>query len=488
MQGKNIIKNFIYNASYQLMMIILPIITTPYVARVLGAEKIGIYSYTEAIVAYFVLFGTLGFSLYGRREIAYKQTDSKDYSRLFWEIFIFRSATMLVATGVFCYLFIFRSGPYSLFYKILLIEILGNILDISWFFQGLEDFKKTVIRSVAVKLVAVICIFIFVKTPSHLSRYFLIYGISTLLGNLALWFYLPRFLTSVKVKIKDIFKHFLPTLALFLPQIATQVYTVLDKVMLGSMISDKSEVGYYEQSQRIIKIILTLVTSLGIVLMPRIANLFANGDKDKINHYIKTSLNVIFVLSFPIIFGLIAVSDVFVPLFFGAGYERVSLLIKIICPIVLFIGMSNVVGTQYLLPTKRQKEFSISVWVGAIINAIFNFIFITRWGAVGAALGTILAELSVIVVQVYFIRKEFTFADIIKSAAKYLIGSLIMYAVLLLMGTILHQRVSNIINIFITITIGVIVYTIYLFVVKDSFLLNIIRKVSGFLKHRSSPK
>lgn len=316
MKRKSITKNYIYNLIYQILVLILPLITAPYVSRVLGAEKIGIYSYTLSISAYFILFGSLGISLYGQREIAYKQKDKKEYSKIFFEIVILRALTMLISLLIFYFVCIIKENNYKIYYKILVLEIIGNCLDISWFFQGLEDFKKIVSRNIFIKLISIICIFLFVKTPDDLYIYFLIYVLSVLIGNASLWLYLSKYIEKCKIRELKVFRHLKPTIALFIPQIAVQVYTLLDKTMIGTIISDKSEVGYYEQSQKIVKMSLTVITSLGTVMLPRIASCFSTGDKDKISDYMHKSFNVVFLLAFPMMFGLLAISDKFVPVFF----------------------------------------------------------------------------------------------------------------------------------------------------------------------------
>ena len=299
---KSLTKNYIYNLLYQILKVLLPVITTPYISRVLGAKNIGIYSYTLSISAVFILFGSLGIELYGQREIAYQQDETEKYSKTFWEILIFRFISMTFSLLVFYFAFVYTNNVYSTYYKILMFEIIGNMFDISWFFQGLEEFKKTVSRNFLVKIISVACIFMFVKTKNDLSIYFLIYVFSLLLGNLSLWFYLPKYLT--KVKKLNIIKHLKPTLLLFIPQIAMQIYTILDKTMLGTIIADKSEVGYYDQSQKIIKTLLALVTSLGIVMMPRIASTFAKKDNEKIKKYLSKSFSLTFCISIPMIFGI----------------------------------------------------------------------------------------------------------------------------------------------------------------------------------------
>lgn len=471
---KNSVKrNYIYNLLYQILVIILPLITAPYISRVLGAENIGIYSYTTSISAYFILFGSLGISLYAQREIAYHQEDKKENTKTFLEIVFLRFFTMIISITIFCLTFVIN-GEYSYFYKILIVELIAQCFDISWFFSGLEEFKKTVFRNLIVKFISVISIFLFVRNSNDLNLYFWIYVLSTLIGNLSLWFYLPKYLTKVNIKELNIIKHLKPTLALFIPEIAIQVYTILDKTMIGAIWEDKSEVGFYQQSERIIKLLLTVITSLGTVLLPRIANYFANNKKEEIHKYIKKSFNFVFILAFPMIFGIIAVSKDFVPWFFGPGYDRVTILMSVISPILLFIGMSNVIGRQFLLPTKRQKEYTSSVVVGAVVNAIANSCLIWKYGALGASIGTVIAEFSVTLIQLIFIRKEFKIREILKMSLKYIISSSVMLIVCKLIGLL---QINHMLSLILQVGSGVLVYALILIILKDEFTYEIINKL-----------
>ena len=478
MAKKSVTKNYIYNLAYQILIIILPIITTPYISRVLGVENIGIYSYTLSISAFFILFGSLGIALYGKREIAYLQKDKEKYTIAFWEILILRVITMSISLMVFGLTFA-RSGDYQNYFRILILEIIANCIDISWFFQGLEEFKKTVIRNMLVKLISVVCIFIFVKTRQDLTRYFIIYVLSILIGNGSLWLYLPRFLKKISIKELNVKKHFRPTFSLFIPQIAVEIYTILDRTMIGLIINDKSEVGFYDKSQKIIKMLLTVITSLGTVMLPRIANNYASGKKKKIVKYMKKSFSMVFFLSFPMIFGIISVSDIFVPKFFGEGYDKVALLMNLISPIILFIGLSNVIGTQYLLPTKRQREYTISVACGAIINFIINMSLIWNFGAIGASIGTVIAELTVTIVQIYFVRKDFNVWKIIKSARNYLFASSIMFVICLAIRNIVRKPYFSMA---LQVAIGGIVYLTILIILEDKFVFEIIDRIRKKVK------
>ena len=292
-----VIKNYLYNLSYQLLLIVLPIITTPYVSRVLGAEAIGTYAYTNSITQYFILFGCIGLNLYGQREIAYRQNNIGERNRVFCELVFLRTVTIIISLIVF-YITFAREGQYAYIFIIQIMDIIASIFDVSWFFQGMEDFKKTVLRNFLARIVCVSLIFMFVKSSADLPLYVLFYSITLLLGNISMWFYIPKYIKRNDVKNLNIQRHIKPAVMLFLPQIASSLYTLLDKTMIGLITDNNSEVAYYEQSQIIIKTVLTLLTSLSTAMMPRIANLFATDDMETVkklyDNVYKIYFNVLF--------------------------------------------------------------------------------------------------------------------------------------------------------------------------------------------------
>ena len=248
--------------------------------------------------------------------------------------------------------------------------------------------------------------------------------------------------------------------------------------MIGKIITDKSEVGFYEQGQKVIRVLLTVVTSLGIVMIPRMASTFASGDKKKIIQYMKKSFKFVFFLAFPIVLGLISVSKSFVPLFFGEGYDKVITLLIVISPTILLTGMANVIGTQYLLPIKRQKEYTITITIGLIINFFLNYILITYYDSVGASIATVVSELVVIIAQLYVIKKDIRTKVIIRLGIPYLFASLVMFAITMFEGCILEASTKTLI---IQIASGAIVYVFMLWALKDEFLKMFLDKAKVFL-------
>lgn len=476
---KSIKKNYLYNLSYQILAIVLPIITTPYLARVLESEGTGTYSYTISIVTYFVLFGSLGISLYGQREIAYVQNDESKKNTIFTELVILRFITMTLSAISFYFIF-GRSGEYALYYRILLFEMLANAIDISWLYQGLEEFRKIVFRNLIIKLLSIFCIFLFIKTFEDIWKYIAIYALTTLFGNISLWFRVRKY-ARLDFKKFNMHKHIKPMLLLFIPQVAIQIYTVLDKTMLGTILKDMTEVGYYEQSQKIIKMLLTVITSLGTVMLPRIASCYAEGDKKKIKEYMKKSFSFIFLLSFPMMFGIVAIANNFVPLFFGRGYDQVVSIMSCMTLLMLLIGMSSITGNQFLLPTKRQKQYTLSVIIGALINFILNLILIRYLKSMGVAIATIVAETCVTGVQLYFVRKDLNLKELLKIGIHYFLASLIMFLICIAIGIpIANPKISIVLQVL----FGSIVYIGILYLSKDKFLIDNINNMQKLIKKK----
>lgn len=495
MAKKSIAKNYIYNMIYQVLILVLPLVTTPYLSRVLGAEGIGIYGYTYSIVTYFILFGSLGVAMYGQREIAYAQENVEERKKVFFEIIIFRFITIAIASIAY-YFFFMKGAEYQIYYRILLLELIAAAFDISWFFQGMEEFKRTVTRNVLVRICSVSLVFILVKTKEDLAKFTLIYSLADLIGNLSLWIYVPKYIRGAKVKNINVLRHLPQITLLFIPQIANQIYKILDTTMIGTLVQDKAETGYYEQGQKVIRLLLTVVTSLGVVMVPRMASTYASGDNEKIKSYMKMSFKFVFFLAFPIMFGIISIAEAFVPVFFGAGYDKVVILISIISPILILMGMGNVLGTQYLLPTKRQKEYTISVTIGVLVNFVLNYILIKKYASIGASVATVLSELVIVIIQFQYIKKEISFKNLLQMAWKYFLSGIVMFALCFGIRFILNINVVNnsLINVaesismdknyFINITsiivqmaIGVITYLGMLILLKDDYVFKFIEKI-----------
>lgn len=469
MRKKKSVKiNYFYNLIYNLLTLLLPLLTTPYLSRVLGVENIGIYGFTNSIVTYFVLFGCLGTTLYGQREIAYVQDDKEKQSKVFYEIFFVKLISMFISILLYGFSFCL-DGTLSLYYQILLIYLVANVFDISWYLQGIEEFDKTVIRNLIVKVLSIILIFVLVKKTDDLWIYFTIFAGSELLGNITMWIYVPKYLNKPNFKKINLKKHLKPILMLFIPQIAIKVYTVLDKTMIGVISGNMNDVGFYEQGQNIVRALIVIITAYGTVMASRIAYTYKNSDKKETIKYLKSSFRFSWLLGIPLMLGTIAVADKLVPWFFGDGYDPVSNIIKFTSPLIIAIGLNNVLGMQYLVPIGRQKDFTTAVVIGALSNFVLNNILIRLFGTIGAVIASVLAETIILIYELYVTRKEFNWLMIFNGVFKYLIAGIIMFIVIY--NIELHLGVS-LLNTFIVFIIGVITYFIMLLLLRDSYILD----------------
>lgn len=476
---KSIAKNLSFNLIYQVLTILLPLITTPYLSRVLGAEPIGIYGYTLSIATYFVLFGSLGVSMYGQREIAKNQDNDKNRAKIFWEIIIIRTIAVIISMLSF-YVCFCTHGEYKIYYMILSLYILAGGVDISWFLQGIEEFGKTVVRNIIVKLASIFLIFFLIKSPEDLKLYILIFVISELLGNLSLWLYLPKYLVKTKLKSLELKRHVFPIFLLFIPQVATQIYTVLDKTMVGALTNDMVEVGFYEQAQKIARAALVITASMQVVMSPRIANAYVKKKNKEINENLTKAFSFVWFIGIPLMFGLIAVSANLVPWYYGDGFMPVRNILIATSPIILIIGLSGITGIVYLVQTGRQKEFTTSVIIGAIVNIIFNFILIKPFGGVGAAIASVLAEISVLCYHLIYIKKIYSIKKIFTLSIKCMIAGLVMFGVL---WFIYPYFSSSIINTLILTIIGAFIYFVMLLILRYDFLYAMINQVFVMLKN-----
>lgn len=391
-------KNFIYNSAYQILIMIIPLVTTPYISRVLGAEGIGTYSYAYSIASYFVMFIMLGLSNYGNREIAKAKDDKKQLSITFWNIYAMQFVLGIIMNIIYMIYCFTISKDICISFSVG-IYVLSGILDINWFFFGMEKFKLTVIRNTIIKIITTVCIFLFIKSRTDVLFYCLIMTSGILLSQIVLWPYLFKEVYIVKPTWNEVRRHIRPNSFLFLTVIAVSLFKVMDKIMLG-LITTKNQVGFYESSEKIIQIPTALITSLGTVMLPRMSNLVNKRNNEEHSLIYKSILFAMFLPS-SMCFGIMGVSKEFVPIFYGKGYDTCITLYLILLPSCLFLAFANVIRTQYLLPHGMDKTYVISAFLGVGVNIIINILLIPKYGAIGAAIGTFFAEMVVCIYQVY---------------------------------------------------------------------------------------
>ena len=460
---------------YQVFILLLPIVTIPYVSRVLGPTGIGINAFTNSIVQYFVLFGTLGLTMYGNREVAYQRDNPKRLSGLFWELTLLRLVTTGIATLLYLG-FILLSGEYQVFYLIQGLLLVATAIDVSWLFQGLEEFRITVLRNTLVKIISLILIFVLVRTKNDLWLYILILTGSQVLGNLTLVPYLKKYVVVPHWYDLKVIDHLRPTIEMFVPQIATQVYLQVNKTMLGALVGVQAS-GFYDNSDKIVKILLAVVTATGTVLLPHTAHSFAQGKHDEVEASLNKSMHFILVIAFPMTTGLAGIAPIFTKIFFGKGFDPVANLLVIESIVIVLIGISNATGVQYLLPTNQLRPFTTSVVFGAVANMVLNVPFILIWGSNGAMIATVLSELLVSIYQLSKVRNQLRIRSLFSEVWKYLVAALLMGVSVRVFINVLP--LSNFLALLGATMYGAFIYTLALVILRPKILLQMISSLRG---------
>ena len=447
-----VLKNYAYNLSYQLLVIILPIITTPYVTRVFSSSDLGTYGYFNSIVTYFILLATLGVANYGTKEISGHR---KDIRKNFWGIYTLQFGATILSICLYillCLSLSFMQNPVA---YILGLSLVSKGMDISWLFQGLEDFRKITVRNITVKLVGVISIFLFVKSANDLYLYVFLLTIFELLGQFSMWLPAREFIGKPHFDWTYAKQHLKPVILLFLPQIAISLYVTLDRTMLGTLASTK-DVGIYDQALKLVNILLTLVTSLGSVMLPRVANLLSTGDHKAVNKMHQMSFLIYNLVIFPIIAGVLIVNDDFVQFFLGQDFQDAKYAIAIMIFRMFFIGWTNIMGIQILIPHNKNKEFMISTTIPAIVSVGLNLLLLPKLGYIGAAIVSVLTEALVWAIQLYFTRNYLKEVPFLASTVKIIGASALMYGVLFVVKTTVNF--TPVINVMVFAVIGAGIY------------------------------
>ena len=474
---KSIKRNFVFNLIDNIVTILSPLITAPYIARVIGAFGVGKISFAESVMTIFLIGAGFGVNIYGEREISYVQDNKYKRSCVFWNVFLLKA--LIVPVFLAAYL-IYTKKLNDTLALYLSLHIVAEIFAVNWFYMGIEEFGFLVLRSLIIRILQVIYIFVFVKTSSDVLVYAMASVFAVILTNLSSFAYLFKYLNKVRIKDLSPFKGFVPSLLLFLPTIASLIYSVVDKAMLGWITDNSYQNGYYEQAYNISHMVLALIVSISSVMVPRIGFEFKKKNNEQLNNLMYKGFGYIFMLGLPLSLGMALVSANFVPWFFGDGWLPVVNLLIVFSPICLIVGLSTMSGKQFLVYTQRENLYTVSVFAGAIINILLNLFMIKRWNALGAAIASVIAETLVLVLDFIFIRKDLSIKKIIKDSLKYLFASVIMGLILFILSKRLN---SSIVNTFIMVLSGIFVYFTVLFLIKDSLFLedfkNITAKIRG---------
>lgn len=456
--------NLVWNSLRTATTLLFPLITFPYISRVLGPENVGLFTYVTAISAYFCIFATMGFPLYGIREIANVKDDPKKFETIVCSIF---SINAVFSTLVFLIYLIFSyvvSGENFVLYFIVGLSILFSCISFNWFYQGIEDFRYITVVSVFVKSFALICLIVFVDSKTDLLAYAVITIFATC-GNYIINLIRIRRYAKLHFTLKDAFKHIKGASYLFLGTIAVSLYTNLNSIMIGAF-SSMVAVGYFTSGNKIVQILLTVIATITTTLIPRMSYLVENGkEEDALKLQIK-AINLINYLSFPLVAGLIIFAKPIVLLLCGEEFLPSVEVLRILSLLLIIIPWSSFLGFQILYPVKKEKLGGIAVFIGAIVNLVCNYFFITKYGYIGVCISVILAETVITVAHYVFSLKYMRLRLIDFIPIKAIIATIVM-AILIFY---LLKISDDIIFVLIWSVIGAIVYFVSLLLLRDKFI------------------
>ena len=428
-------KNAAYNVAYRMFSVFLPLVTAPYLSRTVGTDGVGLYSLAWSVSYVFCLIGMLGLNDYGVRTIAQVRDNREELDRTFsaiWQMQLLVAGATLVAWLGYVFLV---AGEEKVIALHLTMMSVSCLVSLDWCLMGLDIFKPIALRNTFVKLAAAACVFLFVKKKEDLWIYGFVWSLATLIGNLMSAASLRGKVTYRPVPIRESLKHLKPCAVLFISVLAVNVYRTMDKVMV-SAIAGVHENGLYENAEKIIYCLSGFISAIGTVMMPKVAHMQKEGATEKIARHIDRSMELILCMTSAMAFGVAAVADVFAPLFYGEDFRYSGTLMAPLAFTLIMIGFANVIRTQVVLPQKWDHIFVKSVCCGAAVNLIANACLIPSMKSMGAVVGTLMAEMTVPVVQYIILRKELPYGQFLKYVGIYAVFGGIMLGCVRLVKTL----------------------------------------------------
>lgn len=465
--------NIILNLINTLTGIIFPIITFPYAARIICPDGIGIINFQQSIINYIVLFTSLGIPLYAVREVARCRENITERNKTVLEIILlsfFLSILGYIAVFILATSYDRISNNAGPFY-ILSLTILFTAIGAEWFYKAIEDFKYITYRAIAIRCILAALLFVIVKTKDDLLQYAIVVVGTSVGNNIFNFLHLRKFdlLKGIDWMSLAIFKHLKPALHIFVLNLIISLYTNLNMIMLGIMASDTS-VGLYTAGTKLTSVVLGIVTSISAVLLPQFSYLFASGNIKEFRRLSQKSYNLIMCITIPSIIGLIAVAYQITMIFCGEGYENSISVLVLTAPTICFIALTNLLGIQILYPQGKENIVIYSTIAGAFVNIGLNIVLIPIYAEVGAAISTMITELSVLVVQVIVGKKYISINYLSLGVKTYILGSLLMIPAVFLVLQYVH---NNLLSLALSTIIGGIIYILFVLCRKDEIAVSI---------------
>lgn len=477
MVEKSLKENAFFSMLGEFITLLFPLITFPYASRILLPDGIGIVNFVNSIVSYFLIFASLGISTYGIREIAKIRNDKLAMVIFFKEVYLINFICSIIAYILFiASLFIIpKFYEYRNLLLICSIKILIATWGFDWFFSAMEDFAYLTTRSFIFKIISIAYLFIFVRTKDDIGHY-VFFGLINTIGAMFCNILRINKYIDIKIKIKyQLKRHVKPIIVFFGMTLVTSIYNILDSTMLG-FLSTNTELGYYSASTKLSHMVLSVLAGLTAVLLPRLSSYISKNDMTSFNEICKKCACIISLLGIPISFGLFLLSKPFILLLTGQNYMPAITVMQMMTPIVVIISFGSLIGVQILPALGKENISLISYIVGATINIILNAILIPKFGAFGAAIGTVCAEFSVTSIQLFFVRKIILTKDFVVCFFQSIVAGLLM---ILPIYQILRYFSNSILQIFISFISGLFVYSLFLFLNKNKIFIEYCKKLSN---------
>ncbi|MCK2199741.1 oligosaccharide flippase family protein [Corynebacterium callunae] len=471
--------NTVLVALSQLVISLAPLMVMPFLTRTIEADGLGIYSLSFSVAAVCLAFGQMGSQLYGRREIA-ATSNRSERTRVFWELasLVFR-ATLLVSL-IYVGVSFFIVDRSSILFSALLIQLLyllSGALDVSWLLHGVERFRIVAGAIVLSRIVNVAWIFLAIRDPEDALLYVLIMATTFLIASLLPWLVVYKFVDRPAFSSLFSLKHLRPLRHFVVPAVALQLFGAVNITIIGFYMTS-AEVGYYDLAFRLARSPITLITVVGVVLLPKVTALFVSGDTESIGVYLHRGMNVTLILASLIGFGFIGTANTFVTIFAGEKFESSVILLQILALSLLTIAWGNVLRTQIILPQGLDRLYSYSLLIGLLVSIITSFLLLRPLGMVGAAIGFVFGELVVCVIQTIFIKELLDLKDLSLLAIR-----IVLCGIISCLGMLLVSEIE--IGLYLTFSLQVLIGTLVFFILvsvselmtKDYFILNELSRV-----------
>lgn len=478
MSQKSLGKNAMFNVVYKCLNVVFPLITMVYVSRILLPDGVGKVASAQNIVAYFVIIASLGLPAYGVKKIAECRDFHEYCSKTFSELFAINAISTLICSLIYVVIIFSADFFYGKIFISLVvgIQLFANFINIDWIYQGFEEYKYIMMRSLTIKIISLIAVFTFIHTQDDYIIYALITTLSLVANFIFNAVHLPQFV-SIYIHDLNLKRHIKPILTLLAASIAIEIYTLADTTMLSIFKGDEV-VGYYSNATKCVSIVRTMIAAVCAVFLPRLNYYIGHNQFSEFNSLAKKGLKMLCMMSIPAAIGIMMLSDDLIYVLFGNAYAQSAKSMQILSFSIITVAISNFTGYQILVSVGKERFVLYSTIIGALINIILNSILILPYGHYGASVASVISEGAIALYQLYFVRKYIAVKHSIISRTlwKILMPAIVMVITLIL----IKLTIQNVFIVIITsVIIGGLSYSLVGYMVGNDLIILIVKKLNN---------